>query len=85
MPNVFPVFVLVRATRVSAGCVVRKRHSRAGACEKIEIADFGETPQRHSREGGNPFQPLELDLSVGPRLRGERRCGSLSRKLPPAN
>ena len=45
-------------------------NSRLGACEKIEIADFGETPQRHSREGGNPFQPLEQALRWVPAFAG---------------
>jgi hypothetical protein len=38
---------------------VPSRRTSEGACEEIEIADFGETPQRHSREGGNPFIKLE--------------------------
>jgi hypothetical protein len=38
------------------------RHSRERACEKIEIASFGKTPQRHSRESGNPFLNVEQAL-----------------------
>ncbi len=46
--------------------------SRLRACDKIEIADFGETPQRHSREGGNPCVNNALACGeLGPRLRGD--------------
>ena len=44
--------------------------SRLRACEEIEIAGFGNTPQRHSREGGNPFQPMEQDLRWDPACAG---------------
>ena len=56
--------------------------TRLRACEKIEIADFGETPQRHSRERGNPFQALEQDLSVGPCLRGDDAAAWISTGSP---
>jgi hypothetical protein len=39
-----------------------QRRSRARACEKIKIAGFGKTPQRHSRESGNPFLNVEQAL-----------------------
>jgi hypothetical protein len=32
----------------------------------------------HTLEGGNPFHPLEQDLSVGPRLRGDDAAGRIS-------
>ena len=48
------------------------------ACEKIEITGFGKTPQRHSREGGNPFITLEQVLSMGPRLRGDDAAAPIS-------
>jgi hypothetical protein len=35
--------------------LARERRAREGACEKIGIAVFWKTPQRHYREGGNPF------------------------------
>jgi hypothetical protein len=44
--------------------------SDMGACGKIEIAGFGKTPQRHSREGGNLFQPMEQDLIWVPACAG---------------
>jgi hypothetical protein len=53
------------------GC---ERHSREGACERIGIAGFWKTPQRHSRAGGNPFIKLEqaiiwVPASAGTTLR----------------
>ena len=47
-----------------------ERHSREGACEIIEIATFAKTPQRHSREGGNPFIKLEQALIWVPACAG---------------
>ncbi len=44
---------------VKGGGTANERHSREGACERIGIAGFWKTPQRHSREGGNPFIKLE--------------------------
>ncbi len=63
--------------RLSPPVALRRRHSRAGAREKIEIAGIGETPQRHSREGGNPFLSQAQRLKwvpafAGPALR--RNC-----------
>ncbi len=45
-------------------------HSCEGACEKIEIAGSGKTPQRHSREGGNPFTMLEQGFMWVPACAG---------------
>jgi hypothetical protein len=44
--------------------------SRLRACEKIGIAGFWKTPQRHSREGGNPFIELEQALIWVPAFAG---------------
>ncbi len=35
-------------------------------------------PQRHSREGGNPFLTLEQVLSLGPRPRGDDAAETLA-------
>ncbi len=48
-----------------------QRHSPQECAKKGNRGRWVHTPQRHSREGGNPFLPQEQDLSVGPRLRGD--------------
>jgi len=52
--------------------------SRLRVCEKIELAAFGKTPQRHSREGGNPFIKLEQALIWVPACAGT----TLRQRLP---
>jgi len=44
--------------------------SRLRACEKIGIEHFRQTPQRHSREGRNPFIKLEQALRWTPASAG---------------
>jgi cytochrome c-type biogenesis protein CcmH len=39
-----------------------RMHSLHMACEKMEAAGFSKTPQRHSREGGNPSIKLQQAL-----------------------
>ena len=60
----------LRLWRLSSLAVLPRRRPREGACEKIELAAFGKTSQRHSREGGNPFIKLEQALIWVPAFAG---------------
>ena len=66
-----------------------QRHSAQERCEKSKLRARS-TPQRHSREGGNPFLALEQDLSWVPAgvAPGEgttpRPCDPWRRKACPA-